>query len=160
MSRTSKKYCDKCNELYFSRNGKWFEVEHRKWRQDRYTICFDKTKSTVLGHIRFSEGRVYDGASVVGDTDYAYFWQEFLIHDESRRQWRRILSDANFALGMFHGAFQIYKDLIKLGCPQAKAVKELVRLLRKACIYFLGVSGVIGSMYIGVSSLFKFDKKK
>ena len=94
--------------------------------------------------------------SCVPDTGYIRFHMASLLHDELRKDpdVSRWLADASFFFEMAQAVDDIYRDLIGEGCPQKVADREAKRLARIASLYMLGVSGLIGSIYLKLDKIF------
>ncbi len=127
----------------------WYEkVGRNRWRLTEELVF-----ETLFGEVRAPVGYETDFFSLVPDTRHDEFKKQSVLHDRMRETHSRIESDIAFLLGMVEASVRIYRELIDSGANKRRAQKELLRLLRVSCLYMLGVSGKIGSLYIWFSRL-------
>ena len=101
--------------------------------------------------------------SKVPNTDHPEFWLASVVHDFMRRSkdWTRVEADIVFGELMFNAAIEIRlsmlmvpdEDTVSLEEHTRKANKACIRLMRVSSLYLLGVSGMVGSTYIGLGKL-------
>lgn len=137
----------------------WLEKTGRnEWATTR-----DLTVHTPVGALWVPNGTKTDLFSKVPNTQHEGFWLASVVHDLMRRsdRWSRVEADIAFIYLMVEAALYVRKEMLVLVCEddlslcehKRKANKECVRLLRIASLYLLGVSGVVGSVYIGFGKL-------
>lgn len=129
----------------------WLEkISRNKWR-----LTTSITVPTPLGDITATEGFETDLFSKVSNTPYPTYWIASIIHDFMRKSklWTRRQSDMVFAFLLVEAAFDIRERLVISGMTEKQADKETMKLLRRAALYLLGVSGIVGSAYIGLGRL-------
>ena len=113
----------------------------------------DVNFTTRYGDVAISAGTLTDLFSCVDNTEHPEFWLAALLHDETRRQrrklgWSRTMTDLVFRDEMVLQAFNVYLRLLAEGWTKADATNELWRLLRKTSTYYRGVSGILGTIYM------------
>lgn len=111
---------------------------------------------TPIGDVRIPAEFHTDFFSVVPDTKYDRFKKSSVLHDFMRKdsQYNRQQADVCFIYDMIHASVDIYRQLLKDGHSKKRALRVMFRLMRVSALYMLGVSGLIGSAYIGLSRLF------
>jgi len=127
----------------------WLEkVGRKRWRTTRRLVYH------YLGFdIEIPAGFEFDLFSGVGNTKHEEMWRAAALHDWTRQrpECSRRFADALFLLDMVRAAIAVYRRLLTVGgASQKRAQKELRSLLRRAAYYYIGVSGVVGSAYIGL----------
>jgi hypothetical protein len=90
--------------------------------------------------------------SCVPDTNHPEMWRAAILHDHLRQQESvsRAFSDGLFLCDMVRASLAIRKRLIDSGVSEKEAEKEMVSIQRRAVLYWRGVAGWIGSVYIGL----------
>lgn len=99
--------------------------------------------------------------SCVPNSQHPELWRSAILHDYMRQHpelYSRTFSDACFLLDMIRAGLSIYTRTVDEVGTKA-ATKELRRVLRMAAWYYIGVSGAVGSAYIGAQRLGKWFKK-
>jgi hypothetical protein len=100
------------------------------------------------GWVEVPKGYVFDLFTGVPNTRHERLWLAALVHDYlcETKLVPRELADAFFARAMVEGAFATW--IGTRGADQGReALRELRRMLRLAATYYLGVSGVAGSVF-------------
>ena len=115
------------------------------------TRCVNFT--TRYGDVLIEEGTLTDLFSCVDNTGHPEFWLAALLHDETRRRrrelgWTRHMTDLVFRDEMMLQSFNIYTRMLDEGWTKADATEELWRLLHKTRLYYKGVSGILGTLYM------------
>jgi hypothetical protein len=125
------------------------QVKRRKWVTTR-----DLTTRTPVGDVSIIAGMETDLFSKVPDTDHPSFWLASVVHDYMRtsKDWTRKEADIAFSFLMHQAAITI-RARMEEDHGKREANKECIKLMRVASLYLIGVSGVIGSVYIGVGKL-------
>jgi len=121
---------------------------NNKWQTTR-----DVEFNTRYGLVFIPEFTVTDLYSKVPNTGHPEFHLPPLLHDHVRNVrrpmgWSRRMTDIVFKDEMVLQSFRIYERLMASGVPRDKALNELWSLLRRSDIYYRGVSGIIGTIYM------------
>jgi len=112
------------------------------------------TLDTIFGPVVVPVGDT-DLFTGVPNTEYEEYWISARLHDFMRasKAYNRWQSDVAFLLSMIHASITIHYDLLQEGVSEAQSLRVMVKLIRRACYYTLGVSGPLGSIYIGISKI-------
>jgi len=143
-----KQYIDEVNMQF----PNWYvKIGKKKWR-----TTIPLSFSTLIGYYPISEGRETDLFSCVPNTGYTRFHKASLLHDELRKdpEISRVVADFCFLFEMIDAIKDIYHALKKTSCPQKVINREVFRLCRVASLYMLGVSGLIGTIYLKLDKYF------
>ena len=127
----------------------WYEKKGGKFITTR-ELVFD----TIAGDYVVKTRTKTDLFSCVPDTGYIRFQMAAVLHDDARKRMPRHVADLMFFLEMCRAIQDIRKALCLTSCPRRVINRECVRLARIAALYMIGVSGVIGSIYIKLDKWF------
>jgi hypothetical protein len=109
---------------------------------------------TAFGIEQVNAGMQSDLFTCVPDTSYKRFHLASILHDHARRTRSRHCADAMFAGEMAAAITDIVRMLRQTDCPAKVIEREALRLHRVASLYTLGVSGLVGSVYIWFDKIF------
>ena len=125
------------------------QVKRRRWVTTR-----NLSVPTPVGLVVIDAPFETDLFSKVPDTNHPEFWLASVVHDYMRtsKAWTRKEADIAFCFLMTQAAIDIRARMANVS-DERTANKECIRLMRVASLYLIGVSGVIGSVYIGVGKL-------
>lgn len=142
----------------------YIEIVNR-WTEPYYEPCSRKRVRTTKRLVyQLPDGSVYevdagtktDLFSGVPDTGYLEFHKAAILHDQLRDHpdYSRYYADFCFDVEMKRRIALIRTRLLDAGCPKKVVDKEVIRLCRLAAIYLIGVSGLVGSLYIKLDRWF------
>lgn len=129
----------------------WLTRTSRK----EWVVTHAMTVHTPVGAIDIPELFDTDLFSKVPDTKHPEFWLASVVHDFMRRSkdWSRLQADIAFGYLMQGAAITIRERMLAEGATEREADKECIRMMRVAALYLIGVSGLLGSGYIGIGRL-------
>jgi len=146
MRGKHRKFIDEVNAQF---DPFYIQEGRGKYRTIR-PLVFD----TVAGPFAVKSGTETDLFSKVSNTGYIRFHMAAVFHDEARKKYNRVLSDFMFLVEMVAAIKDIRAAFLNTTCPKKVIDKECFRLARVASLYMLGVSGLIGSLYIKLDKWF------
>ena len=126
------------------------QVERRLW-----VTTHKMTVGTPVGDVTIPDAFETDLFSKVPDTDHPEFWLASVVHDFMRKskRWTRAQADIAFGYIMNDAAVVIRARMLEEGASERQADKVCIRLMRVGSLYLVGVSGLLGSAYMGIGRL-------
>ena len=123
--------------------------------RNEWVVTHNTSVNTAVGAVTIPELFETDLFSAVPDTNHPEFWLASVAHDFMRRsdEWNRVEADIAFGYIMQDAAVTVRERLLAGNKSERTANDECIRLMRVASLYLLGVSGLIGSGYIGLGKL-------
>lgn len=138
-------------ELVNNHTLPWYEKKGKK------VITTRPLTFSVKGDLYIvPEGIETDLFSCVPDTGYTRFHRAALLHDVLRGdpEVSRRVADYCFMIEMVDAIEDIGYSLRITDCPEKVVDREMVRLCRISSLYMIGVSGLIGSIYLKLDKIF------
>ncbi len=141
---------------YINEVNRQFDPWYEPLKKGRVRTTRDLSFDTPYGPYKIPAGRVSDLFTGVPDTGYIRFHKAALLHDAMRGDdgTPRIMSDICFFLEMVSAIREIHAAYKKTDCPRRVVDVEIRRLCRLSAMYLLGVSGLIGSLYLKLDKWF------
>jgi len=143
--------------LWFKRKPYPYTVTDWLSRVSRteWVVTHEIAVYTPVGVVGVPELFETDLFSAVPDTKHPEFWLASVVHDFMRKSkdWTRAEADIAFGYIMHDAAVGIRERMLAGNKSEREANKECIRLMRVASLYLVGVSGLLGSGYIGLGRL-------
>ena len=128
--------------------GLFIQIDKHLWETSRAVNLL-----TRYGPLHIPQRTRTDLFSLVPNTEHEEFRIAALEHDYARKNrkvlgWTRHMTDLVFRDEMILQSYKVYQRLLDEGKPETEALEELWSLLKRSAVYYRGVAGVIGTVYM------------